>query len=209
MVCIHREINCESEHRIIRAAVRQDAGELLQIYAPYVEETAVTFEYSIPSVKEFENRIDSISEKYPYLAAVINGEIAGYAYACAFHERAAYAWAAETAVYIRQDMKGRGIGRELYEALEKILAFQNIKNLNACIAYTEKEDEYLTRDSVRFHQHLGYSLAGKFTQCGYKFNRWYDMVWMEKHIGLHEKNPPAIKEFQSIKEEVEEKYFRS
>ena len=60
-----------------------------------------------------------------------------------------------------------------------------ILNLYACIAYPEEEDEYLTKNSVRFHEHLGFKEAGRFHKCGYKFNRWYDMVWMEKLIGEH------------------------
>ncbi len=207
MNCINHEINCELKHSNIRVAVRQDAGELLQIYAPYVERTAITFECQVPSEKEFENRISAVTEKYPYLVAERNGKISGYAYAGPFHERTAYGWAAETAIYIRQDMRGMGIGRGLYEALEKILIFQNIKNLNACITYAENEDEYVTRASVDFHQHLGYRLVGRFRQCGYKFNRWYDVVWMEKHIGLHEKNPPAIKNFKNVREEIKERYL--
>lgn len=158
----------------IRIATRRDAAKLLEIYAPYVEKTAVTFEYEVPAVTEFEKRIDHILGKYPYLVAERAGDISGYAYAGVFKDRAAYRWAVETTVYVREDMKKMGTGRELYAALEKILSMQNILNLNACIAYPcEAEDPYLTRDSVQFHKRLGYQFAGKFHRCGYKFGRWY------------------------------------
>lgn len=78
-----------------------------------------------------------------------------------------------------------GIGRRLYEELENILKQQGILNVNACIAYPQVKDEYLTKDSVLFHEKLGYTMVGIFHQCGYKFHRWYDMVWMEKFIGEH------------------------
>ena len=179
----------------IRTATIEDAPMLLDIYAPYVNDTAITFEYTVPSVEEFQRRIAHILSKYPYLVAERNGEIVGYAYASSFHERAAYAWAVETTIYVRQDMKKLGIGKDLYEELERLLKLQNILNLNACIAYPETEDEYLTKNSVQFHQHLGYRMVGEFHKCGFKFNRWYNMVWMEKHIGEHSENPPMIKRF--------------
>ena len=90
------------------------------------------------------------------------------------------------------------MGRSLYAALEKALAAQNILNLNACIGYPAEEDAYLTQDSVKFHQRMGYRMVGKFSQCGYKFDRWYDMVWMEKHIGEHGAKQPAGKPFGEI-----------
>lgn len=89
-----------------------------------------------------------------------------------------------------------------YEKLEEILYEQGILNLNACIACSQEEDEYLTNDSVKFHTHFGYQLVGEFHQCGFKFNKWYNMVWMEKHIGVHKTNQPAVKTFHEIKEEI-------
>lgn len=180
----------------IRRVTEKDAPELLEIYAPYVTDTAITFEYSVPRMEEFENRIKRTLEKYPYLAAEQQGEIVGYAYAGPFHPREAYSWAVETSIYVKKDKKRGGIGKALYTALEKILAEQNFLNLYACIASPETEDEYLTRDSIRFHERLGYRVVGEFLQCGYKFGRWYNMVWMEKHIGEHTEHPAAVKKFK-------------
>ncbi|MDO4299408.1 MAG: GNAT family N-acetyltransferase, partial [Lachnospiraceae bacterium] len=137
-----------------------------------------------------------------YLIAETDGELVGYAYASAFHERAAYNWAAEVSIYVKQERKGLGIGGRLYEVLEQILARQGILNLNACIAWPQEEDEYLTRDSVNFHRHLGYQWVGEFHQCGYKFNRWYNMVWMEKQIGAHLEHQPEVRTFNEIRSEL-------
>lgn len=187
----------------IRVASEQDAKELLKIYAPYVKNTAITFEYEVPSIEEFRNRIKKIEKQYPYLVAEKDGEIVGYAYANTFHERAAYDWAVETSIYVKEDKKRLGIGRILYDALEKNLKKQNILNLNACIAYPSVEDKYLSKDSVKFHQKLGYRFVGEFYKCGYKFNNWYNMVWMEKHIGKHEYNPKKVQWFEEVRHELE------
>lgn len=184
----------------IRVAAPEDAAALLEIYAPYVERTAITFEYEVPTAADFAGRIARTLERYPYLVAEAAGRPLGYAYAGAFKERAAYDWAVETTVYVRREMKGRGIGKALYGALERALAAQNILNLNACIACPAEEDAYLDRNSVEFHRHMGYRLVGEFRQCGYKFDRWYNMVWMEKHLGPHRSGQPPVRPFPEIRE---------
>lgn len=192
----------EEKIRII-IAEKKDAAQLLAVYAPYVEKTAVSFEYEVPKVQEFERRIASVLEKYPYLAAQREEEIVGYAYAGAFHARKAYQWAAETSIYVREDQRRTGVGKALYQALEKILTMQNILNLNACIAFPEEEDEFLTKNSVRFHECQGYRIVGKFHNCGYKFGRWYHMVWMEKIIGEHMDIPNEVKWFPDIRDLID------
>ncbi len=182
----------------IRIAKETDAEEILAIYEKYIKETAITFEYDVPSIEEFRGRIRHTLERYPYLVAEKNEKIVGYAYVSPFKERAAYDWAVETSIYVDMEQKRGGIGGRLYEELETILKQQGILNVNACIAYPQVEDEYLTRDSVRFHEKLGYKMVGTFHQCGYKFNRWYDMVWMEKFIGEHQENQPDIIPFPEM-----------
>ncbi len=178
----------------IEKVTQADAAGLLEIYGPYVRETAISFEYEVPSLEEFQRRIRSISEKYPYIKAVgQDGTILGYAYAAAFKTRAAYDWAVETTIYVRRECRGQGIGRRLYEALEGSLKGMGICNLNACIAYTPRPDAHLTNDSMAFHQRLGYSLVGTFHQCGCKFGTWYDMIWMEKLIAPHRENQPPVR----------------
>ena len=182
---------------IIRAAKDEDAEQLLDIYAPYVTDTAITFEYEVPSIEEFRRRIINIQQKYPYLVAE-NEEstLIGYAYASTFKARAAYDWAVETSIYVRQGEAGKGLGRLLHDSLEKKLQLMGILNMCACITAPRGADPYVTDNSILFHDHMGYRLVGRFTQCGYKFGRWYDMVWMEKHIGAH---PDIVKpvHFQS------------
>lgn len=170
---------------LIRSADPSDAPALLAIYAPYVRETSVTFEYDVPTEAEFARRIAKTLEKYPYLALEDGGSVLGYAYAGTFKDRAAYDWAVETTVYIDKNAHGRGYGRALYAALEEKLKARGILNAYACIAYTEQEDEYLTQASPKFHRRMGYVQCGLFRQCGFKFGRWYDMVWMEKMLGEH------------------------
>lgn len=182
----------------IRAARPDDAAGLLEIYAPYVEKTAITFEYIVPTVAEFRTRMDNTLKKYPYFVAECGGELVGYTYASPFKERAAYDWSVETAIYVRQDQKHRKIGTRLYDTLEEALRKQGILNANACIAYADPEDEYLTNDSVRYHEKIGYKMVGEFHQCGYKFGRWYNMVWMEKMIGEHTADQPPIRLFSEI-----------
>lgn len=176
----------------IRTAEISDAERLLAIYRPYVMDTAITFEYEVPSIEEFAARIQAVLVQYPYLVAENHGEIVGYAYASPFKERAAYDWAVETSIYVKKECRGNGYGRKLYAALEEKLKAQNILNVNACIAYTETEDETLTNHSMYFHESLGYILVGRFHKCGYKFNRWYDMIWMEKTLGSHNSAPKKV-----------------
>lgn len=177
---------------VIREVSLMDAPELVEVYRPYVEKTAITFEYEVPSVEEFTDRIKNISAKYPYLVVEQDGRIIGYAYTSAFHVRKAYEWSAEMSIYLSDRCKGLGLGRKLYEILEDISYKQGITNLYACIGAPEKEDEYLTNNSINFHDHMGYKLIGRFTRCGYKFSRWYDMVWMEKIIAQHQTDAKDI-----------------
>ena len=182
----------------IRFARLEDARDLLEIYTPYIEKSAITFEYDVPSLKEFTERMRSVKSFYPYLVAEEDGQILGYAYASAFRPRAAYAWSVEVTVSLDENARGKGVGRKIYNVLEAYLKKMGILNLNACIASTDMEDEYLSNGSEKFHAALGYALVGKFHQSGYKFNRWYDMIWMEKILGEHTANAASVKSIQEI-----------
>lgn len=171
---------------VIRPAVCDDAEAIAAIYAPYVTQTAVSFEYVAPTAEEIRRRMEKTLQRYPYLVAVVDNRLVGYAYAGPFHPRAAFFRSVETSIYVKQGFHQCGVGRALYERLESALKQQGIVNLNACIAYPDPEDEYLTLDSVRFHERIGYVKCAHFHKCGWKFNRWYDLIWMEKMIGEHE-----------------------
>lgn len=176
---------------MIRMAAEADAEEILAVYAPYVTQTAITFEYEVPSVGKFRERIRRTLERYPYLAAEEAGKIVGYAYVSPFKDRAAYDWAVETSIYVKWGYHRQGIGKKLHMELEEILKKQHILNMNACIAYPNPE-------SVAFHERLGYKMAAHFTKCGYKLGKWYDMVWMEKMLGEHSENPKEIIAIKNI-----------
>lgn len=166
----------------IRMAAKEDAPALLAVYAPYVENTAISFEYQVPTCEEFTQRITDTLKGYPYLAALQDGVIIGYAYASPFNRRAAYNWAAEVSIYVAEAARGTGVGSRLYETLESILRKQQVLNVNACITYPNP-------GSISFHEKMGYKTAGHFTKCGYKLGVWWDMIWMEKMLGKHPERP--------------------
>ena len=167
----------------IRLATINNTKDILKIYEYYVLNTAISFEYSVPTVVEFKNRIENTLKKYPYLVALIDNKVVGYAYAGSFVGREAYRFSAELTVYVDKDYQKIGIGKLLYKELEIRLKDMGIKNLYACVGVpVEKDDEYLNFNSVQFHEHLGFKQVGEFHKCGYKFDRWYNMVWLEKII---------------------------
>lgn len=182
----------------LRPATPDDASALLEIYAPYVRDTAISFEYTPPSEAAFRARIESTLERYPYLVAEQNGAILGYAYTGRFHPRAAYDWDAETSIYVHHNTHGQGVGRALYTAIESISKAQGIQNLYACIAYADPEDSHLQNNSASFHEHMGYTLISRFSRCAYKFDRWYDMIWMQKTLGAHPTPPPPFRPFPAL-----------
>ncbi|MBP5532955.1 MAG: N-acetyltransferase [Lachnospiraceae bacterium] len=165
---------------IIREVRITDAKRLVEIYAPYILETAVSFEYHVPAIEEFENRIREYTKKYPYLVCEKDGQVLGYAYASAYSTREAYDWTAMTSIYIDKDCRRQGVGAMLYRELEKRLKVKGIVNLLAGIAYIEEEDEYLTNDSLKFHTKEGYVKVAHMKAVGKKFDRWYDLIWMQK-----------------------------
>ena len=197
----------------IRSAKVEDASTLLAIYKPYVEGTAITFEYDVPSVEEFAGRIRGTLEKYPYLVleqigdssgraagtvgavagsecatggnGVGTAEILGYCYAGVFKGRAAYSRSVETSIYIKMGEHGKGYGRALYSELDRELKSRGILNAYACIASPKPGSTRLDNSNQKFHERLGYTLVGTFHDCAYKFGQWYNMIWMEKMLGEH------------------------
>lgn len=190
----------KQEERInIRLASVEDAPAIRKIYAPYVTDTAVTFEYDVPDVTEFVRRITVTLENYPYLVAEKNGTVVGYAYAGPFRPRAAYRHTAEVSIYVDREQTGQGTGKRLYRELERLLVLQNVVVAYACITETERTDDmHLTDRSIRFHEKMGYALAGQFYHCGYKFGKWYSMRWMEKRIAEEPEMPDPFIPFSQM-----------
>lgn len=182
-----------------RLATPADAKTLLAIYAPYVTQSAVSFETSLPSCAEFAKRISETLKDYPYIVAILDNQIVGFAYTSAFKKRPAYLVSAETSIYVAATAQKCGVGRQLYAKIEDISRQQNITNLNACIAWPQtKDDPYLDFNSPNFHTHLGFKKCAHFESCAYKFARWYDMIWMQKHIATPTK-PAAFIPFSQLK----------
>jgi phosphinothricin acetyltransferase len=175
-----------------------DAEQILKVYAPFITDTCISFEYIVPSVEEFAQRIAGISAEYPYIVLEAGGEIVGYAYAHRYLERVAYSWDVEVTIYLAPKVQGKGLGVILYDALEKLLALQNIKNLYSCITGDNVH-------SIEMHRSMGYELIGTFSKAGFKHDRWLDVVWMAKTIGEKENAPLALVPFSEVEASAVEK----
>lgn len=183
----------------IRTARPEDAESLAGIYRYYVENTAVSYEYEAPDTAEFERRIGETLKKYPYIVAENGGEILGYAYAGPFNTRAAASRSAEVSIYVDKDARRAGLGRALYTELERLLKMQNVRCLVAKVAFCHRDfDEYLGRDSIEFHRHCGYRTVGAVENCGYKFARWYGLIFMQKDIGEYYDEPGEFVAFNML-----------
>jgi len=160
---------------VIRPATEKDVSEILSIYAPYVENSTATFEYDVPCQRSFQQRFSDITAQFPWLVWEEDERILGYAYASAPYSRAAFSWCAEPSIYLRPEATGRGIGTKLYTVLEEILAQQGYQVLYALITSENTK-------SIDFHKKMAYEVKADFPNCGYKFDRWLGLVWMEKRI---------------------------
>ncbi|MGM9570256.1 MAG: GNAT family N-acetyltransferase [Phascolarctobacterium sp.] len=180
----------------VRAAMPQDAEQLLKIYTPFVisEDSSisnVSFELEAPGLEEFRQRIVDISKKYPYLVGEVNGQILGYVYCHPYRERLAYQWSVEVTIYLAPEGQGKGLGRVLYEAMEDILRLQGITMLYSCITLGNEH-------SIKMHEALGYRLIGTFTKSGYKNGQWLDTVWLEKELQECPALPENIKGWREL-----------
>ncbi len=177
----------------IRRANVQDAAVLLQIYAPYVQDTTVTFEFDVPSTDEFAARIEHARTAYTWLVLEHEEEGAGagtpravgYAYYGALGERAAYQWSTETSIYLDMDWCDRGLGSFLLEVLESCMAAQGIRTSEACITSENA-------GSMEFHRRHGYTECARFDNCANKFNRWLSTIWMEKQLAPYDEHPQPV-----------------
>ena len=162
----------------VRFAAPSDAAKLVSIYRPYVEETAVTFEYDTPSVAEFAARIREYGESCPYLVAECDGEPVGYAYAHQYGVRHAFRFSAELSIYVKRDFTGGGVGKRLYGALIELLTLQGFKNLYALVSLPNDA-------SVALHNAFGFTEVGRERGVGYKVGRWIDLATLELAVGEH------------------------
>ena len=169
----------------IRRATERDLPRILEIYGYYVENTAASFEYTVPTPESFTQRFLKITQQFPWLVWEEKGEILGYAYGSLPFERAAYQWCAEVSIYLCPEAWGKGIGRKLYSALEEILRRQGYRKVYAIITEANA-------DSIAFHRAVGYRHTATMPACGYKFGNWYGIVWMEKELCSSDPTQPPI-----------------
>ena len=181
----------------IRFAAPGDAAALLSIYAPYVEETAITFETAAPSEEAFRQRIDKTLQHYPYLVAEERGRVLGYAYAGRLRDRAAYDWDAELSVYLEQNVRGRGVGTALYLCLLDLLALQGVRWAYGVVTMPNEA-------SHRLHMGLGFRLAATFPEMGYKHGRWWDVNWYLKELAPRREHPAPIVPLSGTAPQVQE-----
>ena len=164
---------------MLRIATEADIPAILAIYAPYVENTTITFEYEVPTLEAFAERFRTVTAQYPWLVWEEGGQVLGYAYAAAPYARAAYAWCAEPSVYLHHSVHRRGIGRKLYAALEAILLRQGYQVLYTLVTSENKA-------SLAFHESLGYIIRVHFPDCAFKFGKALGVTWMEKRLKVVE-----------------------
>jgi len=159
---------------IIRPATPEDAERLIEIYQYYINQTTITFEEIVPSGEDFKKRMESIAYRYPYIVAVANDEITGFAYATHFRKRSAYRWIVEVAIYIDREHQEKGAGRKLLNTLLDILKLLGYYDAYAVITLPNEK-------SVRFFESYGFVNTTVFKQAGYKHNTWCDAgVWVKK-----------------------------
>lgn len=180
----------------LRFAKPDDAEKLLEIYAPFVISSDrtlsdVSFEYEVPSIEEFTERIKNISADYPYIVCEHEGSLLGYVYAHPYIQRAAYQWGAAVTIYLAPEGQGRGLGKVMYAALEALLRLQGIVVTYACITASNEH-------SVKMHEACGYKIIGTFNNTGFKHGHWLDMVWMEKVIANHPAQPELLKKADEL-----------
>ncbi|MEX2283034.1 MAG: arsinothricin resistance N-acetyltransferase ArsN1 family B [Gemmatimonadota bacterium] len=167
---------------LIRMAVADDARDVREIYAPFVTDSAVSFEQTPPTESEMAQRIRATLERTPWLVYEENSRVLGYAYAGKHRDRAAYQWSVEVSAYLRTEAHGKGIARALYDRLFRILVVQGFYSAFAGITLPNDA-------SVAFHRAAGFQWIGTFHSIGYKFGQWHDTGWLERSLRSYD--PPA------------------
>lgn len=185
-------INNSTETIKIRIAKLEDAKDILKIYEFYINNTTASFEAVVPSVEEYQERMQSIMYNYPYLVCCIEGVIVGYAYANRYRTRSAYDWDVELAVYMEETYHNRGCASMLYKELFELLKMQGIRKLYACITSPNNKSE-------QFHRKQGFRKVAVFQKTGYKMGQWLDVVWMEKDIYACDGEPVPFKSIEELK----------
>lgn len=185
----------------IRLATKDDAKQILDIYAPYIINTATSFETDVPSVEEMQIRIANCLQKYPWIVCTIDGKMAGYVYASKHREREAYQWSCESSVYVHDEFKGKGIGKKLYLLLFEVLKLQGIRNVYAGITLPNEA-------SINLHERCGFLRFATYENIGYKLGSWQTVGWWKLQINNYDLNPPPPIKILELNAQVLENLFR-
>ncbi len=167
---------------LVRIATEADVAAVRAIYAPYVVDTAISFETEPPSEEELRSRMTTTLATGAWLVCESDGDVVGYAYAGRFHARRAYQWTVETTVYVRGDRHRRGVGRGLYTALLDCVTLQGFRTAVAIIALPNPS-------SVALHERLGFTCAGVLPAVGWKHGAWHDVGWWTRALATHDPDP--------------------
>jgi L-amino acid N-acyltransferase YncA len=172
---------------IRHADADRDAATIAAIYAPSVREGVASLEEVVPEPRQIAERIGAITRSWPWLVAVVDDEVVGYAYGSQHRERASYRWSADVTVYVSTDHHRRGIGRALYEPLLSLLAAQGYHE--ACAGITVPNDA-----SVGLHEALGFVPVGIYRDIAFKLGVWRSVGWWQKTLREHRpgERPPEI-----------------
>ena len=165
---------------MMRRATVADAAECARVYAPYVTDSCISFEYEAPTAADFAERM---AAAHAWVVAEYGGGIVGYAYASPHKARAAYRWTADVAIYTDAAQHGRGLGRRLYEGLFALLPPLGLRMLCAGVAQPNAASDAL-------HRSLGFEEVGVYRRIGFKHGRWHDVRWWQLGIGGDDA-PPA------------------
>ena len=171
---------------MIRDAVAADAERCAAIYAPYVRETAISFESEPPAAEDMARRIADAQRAHAWLVLESDGEVIGYAYGGPFMARAAYQWATSVSVYLEQGRRRTGSGRALYEALFERLVARGHRTALAGIALPNDA-------SIGLHVALGFEPVGTYRRVGWKLGRWHDVAWYPRSLADDDGPPDPLR----------------
>lgn len=176
---------------IVRLVSADDAAAIAALYAPYVTESAVSFEAEAPGVEEMRARIAAGDDLYPWLVAEDEGALLGYASATAFRARHAYRFTVETSVYVRQGGHGRGVGGALYDALLPLLEAQGFTQAIAALTLPNEA-------SVKLHERHRFTRAGCYENVGHKFGEWRSVGLWQRALAALSGEPAEPRPFRDL-----------
>jgi L-amino acid N-acyltransferase YncA len=167
----------------VRDATPADAEACAAIYAPYVTDTAITFELDVPGAETMAARIAAAAATHAWLVAEEDGRVVGYAYGGPYKERLAYRWSCEVSVYVDPARPRTGAGRALYEALFERLAARGYRVAVAGMTLPNEA-------SVGLHRALGFEPVGTYRRIGYKHGAWHDVAWTQRPLASDSSGDP-------------------